>query len=84
MHDQHLAKTIVHTLEEKAKSLTNLKKITAITLKVGQLKFHTIESFEAAFNQVSKDTLCADAKLLIEVIPGNDFVIENIEGEFSE
>jgi Zn finger protein HypA/HybF involved in hydrogenase expression len=84
MHEYHLIKPLVHTIEEKVKSLPKLKRVTRISVKLGILKMVTKEHFSETFKELSKGSICEGAQLDIEEVPGDILFVENVEGEFEE
>jgi len=84
MHDYYLAKSVLNSIIEKTKSVSNLERISSIKLKIGNLKMVTADSFINAFKQIAKKTICEYAELDIEIVDGDTLLIENIEAEFKE
>jgi Zn finger protein HypA/HybF involved in hydrogenase expression len=84
MHEYHLVKSVIKSILEKIKDFKNLKKITYIKLKLGNLKMVSKENFEKIFKELSKNTLCEQAKVDIEEVEGDILLVENLEGEFQE
>lgn len=84
MHEFHLAKSVLASIIKKTASLENLKKITSVSLKIGDLKMVTPESFSKTFKEIAKTTICRDTHLDIEIVKGDIFLVENIEAEFKE
>ncbi len=82
MHEYHLAESVLKSILAKTKDMPNVKKITAIRLKLGNLKMVGKETFSETFKQVAAKTICSDAKLDIEEVMGDTLVIEDIEGEY--
>jgi Zn finger protein HypA/HybF involved in hydrogenase expression len=83
MHEYHLAQAVLKTILEKISTIPNIKKITLIKLKLGNLKMVSKETFTETFREVSRGSLCADAKLDIDEVMGDTLVVENIEGEYT-
>jgi len=84
MHEYHLVKPLISTIEAKVKTLPGIKKISRITITLGMLKMVTKEHFAETFKELSKGTVCEGAALDIKEVPGDVLVVENIEGEFEE
>jgi hydrogenase nickel incorporation protein HypA/HybF len=68
MHELSLIANLFEILEQKAKE-KNAQKITYVKLKVGALSGAVPDLLETAFDIYKKDTLAADAKLEIEIVP---------------
>ena len=84
MHEYHLVKSVIKTIEAKTAQLKNIKKIALIKITLGDLKMVTKEHFTETFKEVSRGTLCEGAALDITLVSGDVLVVENIEGEFKE
>jgi hydrogenase nickel incorporation protein HypA/HybF len=84
MHEYHLIKPLIDTIEAKVKTLPDIKKVTRIEITLGMLKMVTKEHFTEHFKEQSKGTICEGAELDIKEVPGDTLVVENIEGEFKE
>jgi len=82
MHEYHLADSVLKSILEKTKDMPNIKKITSIRLKLGNLKMVSKETFSETFKLVAAKTICADAKLDIKEVMGDILLIEDIEGEY--
>lgn len=82
MHEYHLAESVLKSILEKTKHMSDIKSITLIRLKIGNLKMVSKETFSETFKQVSKETLCEGAKLDIEEVMGDVLLIKDIEGEY--
>jgi len=82
MHEYHLAESVLKSILAKTKEMPNIKKITSIRLKLGNLKMVSKETFSETFKLVAEKSICADAKLDIEEVMGDTFLIEDIEGEY--
>ena len=82
MHEYHLAESVLKSIIAKTKKMTNIKKITSIRLKLGNLKMVSKETFSETFKLVAAKSICADAKLDIEEVMGDALLIEDIEGEY--
>ena len=84
MHEYHLAESVLKSILEKTKHMSDIKSITLIRLKIGNLKMVSKETFSETFKQGANGTICANAKLDIEEVMGDTLVVEDIEGEFSD
>jgi Zn finger protein HypA/HybF involved in hydrogenase expression len=84
MHEYHLVKSVIKTIEAKTTQLNTIKKITLIKITLGDLKMVTKEHFIETFGEVSRGTICEGARLDITQVPGDVLVVENIEGEYKE
>jgi Zn finger protein HypA/HybF involved in hydrogenase expression len=84
MHEYHLIKPLISTIEAKVKTLPAIKKVTRIKVTLGMLKMVTKEHFTETFKELSKGSICEGAALEITEVPGDVLVVENIEGEFEE
>ncbi|MDD5195088.1 MAG: hydrogenase maturation nickel metallochaperone HypA [Candidatus Omnitrophica bacterium] len=84
MHEYHLVKAVIKTIEEKTAHLKNIRKIAVIHLVLGDMKMVTKEHFRETFKEVSRGTICEGAQLRIKEVRGDILVVENIEGEFAE
>jgi Zn finger protein HypA/HybF involved in hydrogenase expression len=82
MHEYHLAQSVLKTILAKISNTPNIKKITLITLKLGNLKMVSKETFAETFKELSQGTICQGAKLEITEVMGDALVVENIEGEY--
>jgi Zn finger protein HypA/HybF involved in hydrogenase expression len=82
MHEYHLVKSLLDSILEKVSSIKDLKKVTYIKLKIGNLKMINKDNFSEMFKKISSSTLCEEAKLDIEEVEGDIFLVEKIEGEF--
>ena len=84
MHEYHLVKSVIKTIEAKTAQLNDIKKVTLIKITLGDLKMVTKEHFAETFKEVSRGTICEGAALDIKEVRGDVFVVENIEGEYKE
>jgi Zn finger protein HypA/HybF involved in hydrogenase expression len=84
MHEYHLIKPLVSTIEDKVKTLPGIKKVTRIKVTLGMLKMVTKEHFAETFKELSRGSVCEGAALDITEVPGDVLVVENIEGEFDD
>ena len=82
MHEYHLVESVLKSILEKTKNIKNIKHITLISLKIGNLKMVSKETFSETFKEVSRGTICEGAKLDIKEVMGDTMVVENIEGEY--
>jgi Zn finger protein HypA/HybF involved in hydrogenase expression len=82
MHEYHLAKAVLDSVLERARSLKGLKGISLISLQIGTLKMVTPESFTKTFHELARGSICEAAMLSIRQVEGDSFIVENIEGEF--
>jgi len=82
MHEYHLAQSVLKTIQAKVAAMPDIKKITAIKLKLGNLKMVSKETFSETFKEVARKTICEGAKLDIEEVMGDTLIVENIEGEY--
>jgi Zn finger protein HypA/HybF involved in hydrogenase expression len=83
MHEYHLAESVLKSILEKTKGMTDIKRITRIHLKIGNLKMVSKETFSETFKQVALGTICEYAKLEIKEVMGDVLVVEDIEGEYN-
>ena len=65
MHEYHIVEGVVKQILEKAKS-HNAKKITSVTLVLGELSGLKEESIRVYFDSLSKGTLLEGAELIIK------------------
>ncbi|MFA5270971.1 MAG: hydrogenase/urease maturation nickel metallochaperone HypA [Candidatus Omnitrophota bacterium] len=82
MHEYHLAESVLKSILAKTKDMPNVKRITSIRLKLGNLKMVSKETFSETFKMVAAKSICADTKLDIEEVMGDTLLIEGIEGEY--
>jgi hydrogenase nickel incorporation protein HypA/HybF len=68
MHELKIIQDVFPIIEKVAKE-NNLKSINKVFLKVGGLRQVVLEFLQFAFNTVAKDSIAADAELVIEFIP---------------
>jgi Zn finger protein HypA/HybF involved in hydrogenase expression len=84
MHEYHLAQSVLKTIQAKVATMPDIKKVTLIRLKLGNLKMVSKETFSETFKEVAHKTICAGAKLDIEEVMGDVLVVEHIEGELEK
>ncbi|MDD5583971.1 MAG: hydrogenase maturation nickel metallochaperone HypA [Candidatus Omnitrophica bacterium] len=84
MHEYHLVKSVIKTIEAKTAQLNTIKKISLIKITLGDLKMVTREHFTETFKEVARGTICEGAALDITQVPGDVLIVENIEGEFKK
>lgn len=65
MHEYHIVEGVVKQILEKAKN-SNAKKITKVTLVLGELSGLQEESIRAYFDSLSKENLLEGAELAIK------------------
>jgi Zn finger protein HypA/HybF involved in hydrogenase expression len=82
MHEYHLVQSVLRTVLAKISNTPNIKKITLITLKLGNLRMVSKETFAETFKELSRATICQGAKLEITEVMGDVLVVENVEGEY--
>ena len=84
MHEYHLVQSVLKTIKAKLSTMPDVKKVTLIKLKLGNLKMVSKETFSETFKEVSRGTICENAKLDIDEVMGDALIVENIEGEYKE
>jgi len=67
MHEYHIVESIVKQILEKAKT-SGAKKITCVTLILGELSGLQEESIRVYFDTLSKDNMLEGAKLIIKPV----------------
>ncbi|AGK96654.1 MAG: hydrogenase maturation nickel metallochaperone HypA [Clostridium sp.] len=67
MHEVSIMENTINIISEKAKE-NNLKNISKITIKIGELSGVMSDSLIFAFNSLSKGTIAEGAKFLIEKV----------------
>ncbi|PIV39638.1 MAG: hydrogenase maturation nickel metallochaperone HypA [Candidatus Omnitrophica bacterium CG02_land_8_20_14_3_00__42_8] len=67
MHEYHIVEGVVKQILEKAKS-SDAKKITTVTLVLGELSGLQEESIRVYFENLSKDNILAGAKLIVKPV----------------
>ena len=67
MHEVSIIENTIKIVQEKAEE-NNLKNVSKITIKIGELSGVMSESLEFAFQGMSKGTIVQDAKLFIEKV----------------
>jgi hydrogenase nickel incorporation protein HypA/HybF len=65
MHEYHIVEAIVKQILEKAKN-SNAKKITSVTLILGELSGLQEESIRVYFDNLAKENILEGAKLIIK------------------
>ena len=65
MHEYHIVESIVKQILEKAKA-SGAKKITGVTLVMGELSGLQEESIRVYFDNLSKENLLEGAKLIVK------------------
>ena len=65
MHEYHIVEGVVKQILEKAKS-SNAKKITSVTLILGELSGLQEESIRIYFDNLAKENLLEGARLIIK------------------
>ena len=65
MHELALASAVVDAVERHADG----RRVRTVHLRVGRLRQVVPESLEFCFGIVSRDGLCQDARLVLEVVP---------------
>lgn len=68
MHELSIVSNLFELLEEQAKE-AGAQKITLVKLKVGVLSGVVPELLQTAFDIYKKDTIAAEAELIIETVP---------------
>ncbi|MFH1768039.1 MAG: hydrogenase maturation nickel metallochaperone HypA [Candidatus Omnitrophota bacterium] len=84
MHEYHLAKSVLKSILEKVKDIGDIKRVSAVKLKIGELKMVTADTFKETFSEIAHNTLCDNALLDIDIVKGDTVVVEDIEAEFNE
>lgn len=82
MHEFSIMEKLFKIILEVAKQ-NKLQQIDKVYLKLGRTRQIKADFFEFAFEQVSKDTIAKNAKLIIESISGKDIILESLEGQQS-
>ncbi|MBU1913053.1 MAG: hydrogenase maturation nickel metallochaperone HypA [Candidatus Omnitrophica bacterium] len=67
MHEYHIVEGMVKQILEKAKN-SDAKKITSVTLILGELSGLQEESIRMYFNNLSKENILEGAKLIIKPV----------------
>jgi len=67
MHEYHIVEGVVKQILEKAKN-SNAKKITCVTLIMGELSGLQEESIRVYFDNLSKDNILKSAELIIKLV----------------
>ena len=67
MHEYHIVEGVVKQILEKAKA-SNAKKITSITLVLGELTGFQEESIRVYFENLSKGNILEGAKLIVKPV----------------
>ncbi len=67
MHEYHIVEGMVKQILEKAKN-SNAKKVTSVTLILGELSGLQEESIMAYFENLSKNNMLEGAKLIIKPV----------------
>ena len=67
MHEYHIVEGVVKQILEKAKN-SNAKKITSVTLVLGEFSGLQEESIRVYFDNLSKDNMLEGAKLIIKSV----------------
>jgi len=65
MHEYHIVESIVNQILEKAKN-SNAKKITGVTLVMGELSGLQEESIRVYFDNLAKENILEGAKLTVK------------------
>jgi hydrogenase nickel incorporation protein HypA/HybF len=68
MHELSIVASLFEVLEEKAKE-QKAKKVTSVKVKVGALSGVVSEFLKTAFDIYKKDTVAAEAEIMIEKVP---------------
>ena len=69
MHEYSLMENVVQSVLEKLKETPDVQ-VKELELKIGVLDIHSKESFEQAFQALTKDTMLEGTKLSLLIIPG--------------
>ena len=69
MHEVGITQSIVEIAEKHARE-QGAAKITAITVEIGALSGVVPEAVEFCFEAVTRETMLAEARLIIERLPG--------------
>ncbi len=80
MHELGILESVVKTVVAKAQE-SGASRVTGVRLKVGILEMLTPESLEAAFELAVAGTAAEGAKLTVEMTPGHEVVVDEIEVE---
>ncbi len=80
MHEIGIAESILKGVLMRAKE-HKIKKISKISLRVGELKMVSNDSLQGAFDLVSQGTIAEGARLEVDFIPGDELSIQEIEVE---
>lgn len=80
MHELGITKSIFDVVEREARR-QNIKKVSGITLALGEQYDYVPEIIQEYFNLFSEGTFADSAVISCKRIPGKDFYIESIEIE---
>lgn len=69
MHEVSIMNDVIDTVKECAKK-NNLKEVTTIYLNIGEFNFIESDSLFFIFDILKEDTICENAKLIINNIKG--------------
>jgi hydrogenase nickel incorporation protein HypA/HybF len=88
MHEYHVVENLVRQILERAKT-SNAKKVTSITLILGELSGYKEDSIRIYFETLSKDNILKGAKLIIKPVKSKlkcencGFIFEHEKSNFN-
>ena len=80
MHELGIVESVLKSATAKARE-SGAKKVTAIRLRVGDMEMLTPEALQESFGLAAAGTLAEGAKLHVEIIPGHEVIVDEIEIE---
>lgn len=80
MHEMSTTQGVLEIIDENIKNY-NLKKVNKVVLEIGEDSCIEENNLKFSFEAVSKGTICENAQLIIKKIPGEEIIVEMIEGE---
>ena len=80
MHETHLITPIISGISEHAKK-ENVKSVTKVHLKIGQLIGVKEDSFKETFSVLSKGTILEKARLELTFFPGTRIEVLSFDVE---
>ncbi len=80
MHELGILESVVKTVVARAEE-SGASRVTGVRLKVGVLEMLTPESLQESFVLATAGTAAEGAKLTVEITPGHEVVVDEIEVE---
>lgn len=80
MHEVSIVTDLLSSIYKNAQ-INNLKSVSKIVLKVGELSNISEESIRFAYDSLCDNTICQKAILEIIKTAGDELIIDRIEGE---